>query len=95
MRPDVFINAGVSVIRGEDGTEVELELGDIQPGTSAWSRQPFYLGCRANKKFEATISISGHNLAEPIRLKQQFDFEVEQQSVSVEEVVKLGDSLGD
>jgi len=94
MRPDAFINAGVDVTRDEDGFEVELELGDIQPGTSAWSRQSFYLGCRANKKFEAAISISGHNLAEPMRFKQQFDFEVEHHSVSVQQVVKLGDSFG-
>lgn len=84
---------GVSVIRGEDGPEVEMDLGDIQPGTSAWSRQPFYLGCRVSKQFEAEISISGHNLAEPIRLKQRFDFEVESESVSVDQIVAMGDSL--
>jgi hypothetical protein len=87
--------AGVSVIRGEDGVEVEMDLGDIQPGTSAWSRQPFYLGCRTSRQFEAEIFISGHNLADPIRLKQRFGFEVESQSTSVEQVIALGDSLGD
>ena len=93
MRTDALI-PGVSVIHGEDASEVEMELGDIQPGTSAWSRHPFYLGCRTSKQFEAEISISGHNIAEPIRLKQQFDFEVESQRASVEEVIALGDRLG-
>jgi hypothetical protein len=93
MRTDAAI-PGVVVIRGEDGAEVEMNIGDIQPGTAAWSSEPFYLGCCASKQFEAEVAISGHNLAEPIRLKQQFRFDVQAQKVSVEQVIALGDSFG-
>jgi hypothetical protein len=94
MIPALFPNAGVSVIRSQDVSEVVLELGDIQPGTSAWSRQSFYLGCRTSKQFEAIISLSGHNIAEPIQLKQLFAFEVEVKAISADEVVELGDKCG-
>ena len=92
MQRDTLIS-GVSVIHDEDGDEVEIDLGDIQPGTPAWSRRPFYLGSRTSKQFQAEISMSGHNLAEPIRLNQQFDFEVEPQRASVEEVVALAEKV--
>jgi hypothetical protein len=90
MRHLAFV-PGVSVIHDEHGSEVSMELGDIQPGTSSWSRQPFYLGCRMSTQFEANIVISGHNLAEPIRLTRQFDFQVETQRISVDQVIAMAD----
>jgi hypothetical protein len=84
---------GLSVVHGDGWSEVEIELGDVQPGTSAWSSAPFYIGCRTSGQLEPQISISGHNLPEPISLKRQFEFDVQLQQLSVDKLVEYGDSL--
>ena len=92
MRPDAFLRSGVSVSPHESGIEVQIELGDIQPGTSAWSNRAFYLGRRTSGEARASISISGHNIAEPVQLSDTLRFEVECKAVSVDQLIGLGDN---
>jgi hypothetical protein len=93
MCPDKLLRSEVSVTLLEDGIEVQIELGDIQPGTSAWSNLPFYVGCRTSSEAPTSVSISGHNLAEPVQLSVTLGFEVERRAVSVEQLVALGDTF--
>jgi hypothetical protein len=93
IMPKVLPATEISVDRGDAETIAKIELGDIQPGTEEWSRHSFYLGSRVSKAFEAVISVSAHNLGEPMQLSQSFDFEVASQPVSVEQVIAFGDDL--
>jgi hypothetical protein len=93
MRPDKLLRSDVSVTLLEDGIEVQIELGDIQPGTSAWSSRPFYAGCRTSSEVPTSVSISGHNIAEPVQLSASLGFEMERRTVSVEQLVAFGDNF--
>ena len=93
MRTEALIKRGVTVFRLDRHTEVEVELGDIQPGTSTWSQEPFYVGNRDSNDFEATITISGHNIAEPVHLKRSLKIDTEAVQVSVEQVISLAEKL--
>jgi hypothetical protein len=93
VMPAVLPRTEISVDREETGTIVKIDLGDIQPGTEEWSKHAFYLGSRVSKSFEATISISAHNLGEPMDLSQSFDFDVSAQSISVDQIVAFADEL--
>ena len=93
MRPDAFLRSDVSVNPVERGIEVQIELGDIQPGTSAWSSRAFYLGRRSSGEVRTSVSISGHNIAEPVQLTGSLTFEVESKKISVEQLVAFGDNF--
>jgi len=93
MRPNALLRSGISVIQHEGGTEVKIELGDIQPGTSAWSDQPFYLGSRKSKSISVKTSISGHNLSEPIELTFSLTFNVEPRTISLDQLLEIGKDL--
>lgn len=93
VMPNVLPQTEISVDRGEAETIVKIEIGDIQPGTEEWSRRSFYVGSRVSKAFEAVISVSAHNLGEPMQLSQAFEFEVASQPVSVQQVIAFGDDL--
>lgn len=93
MRPDALLRSGVSVTQHEGGTEVKIELGDIQPGTSAWANQPFYVGSRKSHSVSVKISISGHNLAKPIELAFSLTFDVEPRIISLDQLLEIGKDL--
>jgi hypothetical protein len=93
LRPDALMRSDVSVTPHERGVEVQIELGDIQPGTSAWSNRAFYLGRRTSGEVHVSISISGHNIAEPVQLSGMVTFEVDRKDVSVDQLGALGDNF--
>lgn len=93
IRTEALIKRGVTVFRSDGHTEVEVELGDVQPGTSIWSQESFYVGSRDSSDFEATITISGHNIAEPVHLKRSLKIDTETIQVSVEQVISSAENL--
>ena len=93
MRPEALARSGIAVVQQVGATEVKIELGDIQPGTSAWSNQPFYVGCRGSKKVSVKISISGHNLSKPLEFASSLTFDVEQKTISLDQLLEMGDDL--
>lgn len=93
VMPALMPPTEISVDQGESETIVKIDLGDIQAGTEEWSAHSFYLGSRISKQFEAAISVSAHNLGEPMQLTQTFAFEVTCCSLSVKEIIAFGDQL--
>ena len=93
IRTEALVKRGITVFRLDRHTEVEVELGDVQPGTSIWCQEPFYVGSRDSSEFEATITISGHNIAEPVHLKRSIKIDTEAVQVSVEQVIALAEEL--
>jgi len=75
-----------SVNEFDDHWEVVIEIGNVQPGTTVWSVDPFFVGARAPGLVEATIKISANNLRIPQTLDAQFDIQVEERSFSAAEV---------
>jgi hypothetical protein len=91
VRIDPHSKTSVSVSRFGNDYEVVLKLGNIQPGTTVWSADPFFIGARANVDVCASIRISANNLRFPKRIDTKFKINAESRSYSVDEVKKLAE----
>ena len=80
-------NTSVNVF--EDHSEVVIRLGNVQPGTTAWSEDPFFIGTRTSGLIAATVKISANNLRIPKTLNAHFDIQAEQRSFSASEIRDL------
>lgn len=93
MLPNINLTPGVSVHKNSLVTEVKVESGDIQPGTTSWSHHLFYVGSRTDGEYLVKILISGHNLAEPLRLFNTLIFRVQNETVSVDDLISWANEL--
>jgi len=82
-----------SVNEFEDHWEVVIEVGNVQPGTTVWSMDPFFIGARATESVKAKVKISANNLRIPKTLDVQFELRVEQRSFSVSQIRDLATEL--
>ena len=77
----------------EDHSEVVIQLGNVQPGTTVWSTDPFFIGARTSGLIQATVKISANNLRIPKTMDAHFEIRVEQRSLTVSEIRDLATSL--
>lgn len=82
-----------SVNAFDDHSEVIIRLGNVQPGTTVWSADPFFIGTRTTGLIEATVKISANNLRIPNTLNAHFDIHAKQRVFSVSEVRGLATQL--
>jgi hypothetical protein len=68
-------------------------MGNVQPGTTVWSPDPFFIGARGNVDVGATIRISANNLRFPQTIETKFKINVESRSFSVAEVKNLAENF--
>ena len=88
-----IVPSKTSVSRFGDEYEVILEMGNVQPGTTVWSPDPFFIGARENVDISAGIRISANNLRLPTTVETTFKINVEPRPVSVADVKDLAESF--
>lgn len=69
--------------------EVRIQIGTVQPGTTQWSHEPFYIGALHPMTAVARVQISANNLRTPITLRTEIEIQVKRVHVSVEDVASL------
>ena len=69
--------------------EVRAELGSVQPGTTAWSHDIFYVGARGSLTAKAEVMISADNLKVPITLTAEIVIEAAPQRLNVQDIINL------
>ncbi|MGA2324854.1 MAG: ATP-binding protein [Bryobacteraceae bacterium] len=82
----------VRVGRYGDRYEVRIQIGTVQPGTTQWSDESFYVGARCPVTAIARVQMSANNLRTPITLEAEIAIEVKRVRVSVEDVTNPGQS---
>jgi len=84
IRPDIYA-ARLSLQR-EPQTEVvdhgsqwtiTVHFGNVQPKSSVWADEPFYIGSTTEKSVELEAVIYADNLPEPGKVKLTIEFEIE------------------
>ena len=70
--------------------EVVVEFGNIQPKASVWSEY-FYIGAAQNYEVPLEVLIYADNLPNPITSSLQLSITVEQQTITVEDVITKAD----
>lgn len=75
-----------SVSRYGDEFEIVMPIGNVQPGTTAWAKDPFYVGARQATKIAATVQISANNLRLPKIVETNLTIQVEEQVASISDV---------
>ncbi len=73
--------------------EVVIQLGNVQPGTTMWATDPFFIGARKNLDINAEVRISANNLRIPSVLSTFFSVKVEERALSVAEIRELAESF--
>jgi hypothetical protein len=69
--------------------EILAELGNVQPGTEAWSQDVFYIGARMPQLVQADLRISANNLRVPMVLRAEIEIETSTQPMAVQEILAL------
>lgn len=90
LRP-VFRHAGdVDIEKNEHETKVEIECGNLQPGRKVWT-DAFYLGIGQSGEVQITGSVFAANLPQPKTFSLSIKADVQQTTMTVDELVSLGD----
>jgi hypothetical protein len=71
--------------------EIKIDIENVQPGRTAYSTQPFYLGSKADLDIALEAIISANNLRSPITVPLNVVFHPEVVEVSVAQIVKFAD----
>jgi hypothetical protein len=86
IRPAMFQGERRVCVDRYDKYEVRVQIGTVQPGTTQWSHEPFYIGARRPMEAVARIQVSANNLRAPIAFDAGIDIEVERVSVSLDDI---------
>ena len=74
---------------GNDWT-LEISFGNVQPKSTVWLSEPFFLGSTEQKKFDITAFIYADNLPEPQQISLSVNFEVEnRQTLTIEDLKSM------
>jgi hypothetical protein len=71
-----------------DKYEVRIQIGTVQPGTTQWSHEPFYIGARRPMVVAARIQMTANNLRAPITLTAEIEIKTRRLHVSVDDIMK-------
>jgi hypothetical protein len=72
--------------------EIKVDIGNIQPGQSAYCAQPFYLSSTVEADIELEATISANNLRSPISVPLSVALRPRTVEVSVAQIVQFADS---
>lgn len=72
--------------------EIRAELGSVQPGTTAWSHDAFYIGARESRTAIAKVTISADNLRVPVMLTAEIVIETTPQRLDVQDIINLAET---
>jgi hypothetical protein len=84
IRPEIY--AARLSLQGEPQTEVvyhgsewtlTIYFGNVQPKSSVWADEPFYIGSNAEEFLELEAVIYADNLPDPPKVKLTIEFEIE------------------
>lgn len=84
IRPEIY--AARLSLQGEPQTEVvyhgsqwtlTIHFGNVQPKSSVWADEPFYIGSNAEEFLELEAVIYADNLPDPPKVKLNIEFEIE------------------
>lgn len=84
IRPEIY--AARLSLQGEPQTEVVyhgsqwtliIHFGNVQPKSSVWADEPFYIGSNAEEFLELEAVIYADNLPDPPKVKLNIEFEIE------------------
>jgi hypothetical protein len=87
------IPTNTSVSRYADLYEVTINIGNVQPGTTVWAAEPFYIGSRKNATITGAVSISANNLRLPKTFETTFTIGVEERVASNSDVKSVAKSF--
>jgi hypothetical protein len=71
--------------------EIKIDIGNVQPGQTAYSTQPFYLSSEADLDITLEATISANNLRSPLRVPLSFALRPETAEVTVPQVIKFAE----
>src|SRR6266566_490642 len=72
--------------------EIKVDMGNVQPGRTAYSAQPFYLSSTVEADIALESTISANNLRSPISMPLKIALRPRTVEVSVDQIVQLADS---
>jgi hypothetical protein len=72
--------------------EVRAPLGTVQPGTTAWSPEPFYIGAQQTTSIRISATVSANNLSTPITSSAEISVKAVPRKISVEDIVAFSRS---
>jgi hypothetical protein len=84
---------GVHVAKFREFAEVTIELGDIQPGTTAWAGASFFIGSRVSCAVPVEVMISGHNIPVPLRQNYSVSLKSSGLELDLDKFLSLVDEL--
>lgn len=76
----------VHVERYGEKYEIRIQIGTVQPGTTEWAHEPFYVGALHPMMVVARIQISANNLRAPITLGAKIGIEVKRVHMSAKDI---------
>jgi hypothetical protein len=69
--------------------EVRFHMGTVQPGTTAWSKEAFYIGARQMTEVTVKVTISANNLRIPVSGVAAFSIEATSRKVEVSDLTAV------
>jgi len=81
----------VDVTRYGDIFEVRAELGAVQPGTTKWSAESFYLGARQSVSVDARVTISANNLRVPLSVTARIAILATSKQIEADEIIRVAE----
>jgi hypothetical protein len=93
MRVQNLAPRGVHVSKFREFAEVTIELGDIQPGTTAWAGASFFIGSRVSCAVPVEVMISGHNIPVPLRQNYSVSLKSSGLELDLDKFLSLVDEL--
>jgi hypothetical protein len=72
--------------------EVRAYMGTVQPGTTAWAGEPFYIGARETASILVTATASADNLGIPETSRAEVCIQATPRKISVEDIVRFQES---
>jgi hypothetical protein len=62
-------------------------MGTVQPGTTAWAAEPFYMGARETASIRVTATASADNLGMPETSSAEICIKAAPRKISVDDIV--------
>jgi hypothetical protein len=82
----------VEVSQFGDVYEVRAYMGTVQPGTTAWAAEPFYIGARETAAVRVTATASADNLGIPETSDAEITIKATPRKISVDDIVRFSQS---
>jgi hypothetical protein len=74
--------------------EARAEIGTVQPGTTRWSADSFYLGGQQPLAVTMRISISANNLRAPTELTANIEIQTRSELVGLKDILRIAHGKG-